>query len=384
MRFLHTADWHLGRIFHNIHLTDDQAYVLEQFLALVADVKPDAVIIAGDVYDRSVPPPEAVSLLDDVISRILLDYRVPLIITAGNHDSPERLGFGDKVLARQNLHVIGQVSGEIRPIVLADKHGPVYFCPIPYADPAIVRERLGDTETQSHEQALALLAQRIGETIPSGARRVAIAHAFVAGGMSSESERPLSIGGIATVNSDVFAPFNYAALGHLHQAQQVGRPEVRYCGSLLKYSFAEANHKKTVSLVEIDDDGKAAVEMVALSPRRDVRCLDGCLEHILTGAGKEKNTDDYIMVTLRDNAAILDPMGKLRHAYPNVLHLERVGSSADGSLQSVSRDHRRQAETDIFADFFAQVTGQPLAEGETATLERLLNDFNRREREERA
>ncbi len=380
MRFLHTADWHLGRIFHNIHLTEDQAYVLEQLVALVRDAKPDAVVIAGDVYDRSVPPPEAVSLLDDVLSRILLDCDVPVIVTAGNHDSPERLGFGDKVMARQKLHVIGQVSPATQPVVLRDAHGPVYFCPIPYAEPAVVRERFDDTGVHSHDQALKVLTQRFAGLMPSGARRVAVAHAFVAGGMSSESERPLSIGGIATVNAAIFASFHYVALGHLHQAQQVGGPQVRYAGSLLKYSFAEAVHRKTVSLVEIDAAGQVAVEAVALNPRRNVRCLEGHLDEILAGAAKDAARDDYIMVTLKDSGAILDAMGKLRQAYPNVLHLERTRFSGESSQMS-GGDHRRRSKQDLFSDFFSQVTGQPLAEAETLTLERLFDEYARRERE---
>jgi len=380
LRFLHTADWHLGRIFHNTHLTEDQAYILDQFVALVGDVKPDAVVIAGDVYDRSVPPPEAVRLLDDVLSRILLDCRVPVIVTAGNHDSPERLGFGDKVMARQKLHVIGQVSAVTQPVILQDSHGPVYFCPIPYAEPAIVRERFQDAAVHSHEQALALLARRFDAMIPTGARRVAIAHAFVAGGMSSESERPLSIGGIATVNAAIFAPFHYVALGHLHQAQQIGVPQVRYAGSLLKYSFAEATHRKTVSIVELDASGNATVEAITLNPRRNMRCLEGHMAEILAAAARDDARDDYIMVTLKDHGAILHAMDKVRQAYPNILHLEKARLSGE-SLEASRGDHRRRSEADLFSGFFAQVTGQQLAEAETATLGRLLDQFNRRERE---
>lgn len=381
MRFLHTADWHLGRIFHNTHLTGDQAYILEQFVALVKDVRPDAVIIAGDVYDRAVPPPEAVSLLDDVLSRILLDHKVPVIVTAGNHDSPERLGFGDKVLARQNLRVYGNVSRTSVPVVLEDAHGPVYFCPMPYAEPACVRERLGEPDVHSHEEALAVVAARLGEAVPAGCRKVAVAHAFVAGGVGSESERPLSIGGIATVNAALFKDFHYVALGHLHQAQQVGQVKVRYSGSLMKYSFAEAGHRKSVSLVELDGAGNVTVEPVALSPRRDVRCLSGTLEEIVAKAGQDGNSDDYLMVTLTDTGAILDPMGKVRRVYPNVLHLERSYIELDGRPAAASTDHRRQSPGDLFAAFFAQVTGEPLAEAEAATLGRLLDEFARRERE---
>jgi len=381
LRILHTADWHLGRIFHNIHLTEDQAYVLDQFVAIVADTKPDAVLIAGDIYDRAVPPPEAVNLLDDVISRILLDCRVPVIIIAGNHDSPERLGFGDRVLARQNLHVIGQVSATIQPVMLTDQYGPVYFCPLPYAEPALVRERLADEESHSHERALAVLAERTQHSIPKATRRIAVAHAFVAGGMSSESERPLSIGGIETVSAGIFAPFHYVALGHLHQAQQVGRPEIRYAGSLIKYSFAEANHRKSVAMVDIDAAGNTTVELIPLTPRRDVRHIEGYLADILTGADQDGQKQDYMMVTLKDHGVILDPIGKLRQAYPHILHVGKVEQLLDGRMTASGGDYRRRTEADLFADFFTQVTGQPLAAAETVALERLLTAFHAKERE---
>lgn len=381
MRFLHTADWHLGRIFHNIHLTDDQAYILEQLVALVAESKPDAVIIAGDIYDRAVPPPEAVSLLDEVLSRILLDCRVPVIVTAGNHDSPERLGFGDRVMARQGLHVFGQLTASAQPVVISDNHGPVYVCPLPYAEPAVVRERLGDDGLHSHEQALAAMTALIQTKIPAGSRRVAVAHAFLAGGTGSESERPLSIGGVETVGAGIFDAFHYVALGHLHQAQQVVSPHIRYAGSLLKYSFAEAGQHKAVSLVEIDDAGRAAVEEVTLTPRRDARRLTGYLADILAAGPQDVNREDYIMVTLKDSGAILDPMNRLRQVYPNVLHLEKEELAGTLEIQAGSRDHRRRSEADLFADFFRQVADGPMSEAETAACRRLLDEFSRRERE---
>jgi len=380
LRFLHTADWHLGRIFYNLHLTEDQAFVLEQFVDLVKDTKPDAVIIAGDVYDRSVPPPEAVKLLGEFLARVAVDSSVPIIMIAGNHDSPERLGFGDRVLARQRLHVIGQVVDKAAPIVLEDKYGPVYFCPIPYAEPAVVRERTGETVT-NHGEALELLLGQMDQIVPPACRRVAVAHAYVGGGEASESERPLSIGGMATVETGMFQPFNYVALGHLHQAQTVGLPQVRYSGSLLKYSFSEADHRKSVSLVELDAAGKATVEPISLRPRRDVRCIQGYLADVLAAAAADKQADDYLMVTLKDSGALLDPMAKLRQVYPNVLHFERSYLEVATAITTNRIDHRRQEERELFADFFAQVTGQSLSGGESAVLDKLLTDFNRRERE---
>ncbi len=379
MRILHSADWHLGRIFHNVHLTDDQAYVLDQFVALAKEAKPDVIVIAGDVYDRAVPPPEAVRLLDEVLSRLALDCRVPVIVIAGNHDSPERLGFGERVLARQNLHVAGQVAGEPAPVVVHDGHGPVYFCPIPYAEPAVVRERLA-VEAAGHEAAMAALVARAVATVPAGARKVAVAHAFVAGGAASESERPLAVGAVPTVAAAVFAPFDYVALGHLHQAQEMGGGRIRYAGSPLKYSFAEAGHRKSVTLVELDGAGKATAEKIALRPRRDVRCLEGYLADILAAGERDGQADDYIAVTLRDSGAILDPMGKLRRVYPNVLH--RIFAAPAAATATGPRpDHRRQGEAELFAAFFAQATGQPLSAAEEAAAAGLLAAFGRKERE---
>ena len=380
MRILHTADWHLGRIFHNIHLTDDQSYILEQFVALAADTNPDVIVIAGDVYDRSVPPPEAVTLLNDVLSRILLDYRIPVIVTAGNHDSPERLGFGQKVLSRQNLHVVSQVSSAPRIITLEDKFGPVYFCPFPFAEPAVVREKLADSLAASHDQALADLVENTLSSLPAG-RRIAIAHAFITGGTGSESERPLSIGGVATVRAEIFAPFNYVALGHLHQPQQVSKASIRYAGSLLKYSFSEASQRKSVSIIDIAASGEVAIEEVHLTPRHNVRCLQGYLDELMANASHDNNQDDYIMAIIKDEGAVFDPMGKLRQVYPNVLHLEKMKYRADGGFEPSRGDHRRQSEADLFSAFFAQAAGRPLSGDESETLSNLLNEFNRRERE---
>lgn len=379
MRILHTADWHLGRIFHNIHLTDDQAHVLDQLVALAREARPDAVVIAGDVYDRAVPPPEAVRLLDEVLARLALDCKVPVMMIAGNHDSPERLGFGERVLARQGLHVAGTVAADAAPVALADGHGPVYFCLLPYAEPALVRERLG-TDAASHEQALAAQAARAAARVPAGARKVAVAHAFVTGGVGSESERPLAVGGVPMVSGAVFAGFDYVALGHLHQAQRMGGEHVRYAGSPLKYSFAEADHRKAVALVELDGTGKVSVEEISLTPRRDVRCVEGYLADVLAAGEKDSGAGDYIAVTLRDSGAIFDALGKLRAVYPNVLHVGRAELAAT-TLTAGRGDHRRQSEAELFAAFFLQATGQPLSAAETAAAARLLDEFNRRERE---
>ncbi|AGL02107.1 exonuclease SbcCD subunit D [Desulfoscipio gibsoniae] len=379
MRFIHTADWHLGRIFHGVHLTDDQAYILEQFVRLVGDIKPDAVVIAGDVYDRSVPPHEAVQLLDEVLYRIIMDCRVPVLIIAGNHDSSQRLGFGHRLLARQGLYITGQLNTGFVPVVIEDAHGPVYFCPVPYIEPPVVRELLGMRDVQEHDGAMAAVVGRWTSRVPPGGRKVALAHTFVAGGEESESERPLSIGGADRVPAAHFQAFNYTALGHLHKSQAAGGEHIRYAGSLMKYSFSEAAHNKSVTLVELDALGNVTWEALSLSPRRDVRCIDGYLSDILAETPGGDSKEDYIMVTLRDSGAILDAIGKLREVYPNVLHIERPYLTSGGALRGPGGDHRRLSEMDLFTSFFQQVSGEELSPEQQKVLARTVEQIYRQD-----
>lgn len=381
MRFLHTSDWHLGRLFHGIHLTKDQAYVLAQFIDLVRESKPDAIIIAGDIYDRAVPPIEAVELLNELVSQILLDYKVPIIMIAGNHDSAERLGFGSRLLAGQGLYVVGGLTKEIQPIPLYDKHGPVYFAPFTYGEPALVRERLSCPEIASHEQAMQAMVQDMIKRIPSKARSVAIAHAFIAGSMESESERPLSIGGSSMVNAAIFQDFSYTALGHLHNSQQAGNPTIRYSGSLLKYSFAEASQQKGIHLIEMDKEGGITVERVSLTPRRDVRCIKGYINEILQYPLDENNRQDYISVTVLDETPILDAMGKLREIYPNVLQIESPRFSKKGVLSGLPKDHRKLSEKELFAAFYHQMTGDTMTQEQQNHLVKVIEELYRQERE---
>ena len=381
MRIIHTADWHLGRIFYGIHLTDEQAYVLDQFVKLVKEVKADAVIIAGDVYDRAVPPTEAVQLLDEVLSQLLMDCRVPVIMIAGNHDSPERLAFGNRLLARQGLHVCGMPGGQLGPIVIEDQTGPVYFVPLPYAEPALVREKYQIEGLLDHHDALQSMVNHLLARVPAGARTVGIAHAFVAGGLGSESERPLSVGGSGQVAPQIFNAFHYTALGHLHNAQTAGHPYIRYAGSLLKYSFDEATHQKGINLIELDAAGGVTVEQLALSPRKDVRCMDGFLAEILQAPLQAGNKDDYLLITLKDREPILDVMGKLRQLYPHVLHIERPYLSSAGELRKPECDFRHQSEAQLFGTFFRQVTGEGLSPGQESQLAVLLDELFRQRRE---
>lgn len=381
MRIIHTADWHLGRVFHGVHLTEDQAYLLDQFLDLVKEAKADVILISGDVYDRSVPPTEAVNLLDDFLSRVSLDYRVPIIAISGNHDSPDRLGFGNRLLRHQGIHVIGRLTHTIDPIVVEDDYGPVYFCALPFAEPALVRERLGEDQVVDHDTAMNCLIARALSAVPQGVRTVALAHAFVAGCEESDSERPISVGGTGTVSATCFKPFNYVALGHLHRPQSAGAENIRYAGSLMKYSFSEASHKKSINIVEMNGKGKVSVETVSLTPRRDVRCLEGFLEDILKGPKDGESKDDYLMVTLNDEGALLDPMGKLREVYSNVLHIERPFVSGTRELTGPGKDYKNQTTLDLFTDFYEQISNTKLTEEQAQVFAEIVEKLEQEERE---
>ncbi|TCL38612.1 exodeoxyribonuclease I subunit D [Anaerospora hongkongensis] len=382
MRFIHTSDWHLGRLFYGEYLTDEQAHILDQFVDLVRDVRPDAIVIAGDIYDRGVPPTGAVELLDEIISRILLDCHTPVIAIAGNHDSPERIGFGNKLLARQGLHVVGPLTGTYQPVTLADEHGPVYFVPLTYAEPATVRLNLAAEEASDHTAAMACYIRHATQAVPAGARKVAVAHAFLTGGEPSESERPLSVGGSSMVNASLFSSFHYTALGHLHRPQAVGAPHIRYSGSLMKYSFAEAGHKKGVYMVEMDKAGAVRIETVELRPRRDVRCIKGMFQDLMKGPQNNENREDYILAELHDTLPVLDALGQLRSIYPNVLSIDPRYRASGGENGGTAVDHRKLTEKDLFAAFAEQMTGTALSAEQTAALDGVLEELIREGREE--
>lgn len=383
LRLIHTADWHLGRVFHGINLLEDQAYILQEFLKLVKESGAQAVLLAGDVFDRSLPPADAVALLSEILTRLCLEIKVPTILIAGNHDNPERLGFAQQVLASRNLHMMGTLSEFCRPLPLHDRYGPVYFCPFPYAEPAFVRNFLRDEALQDHHQAMRGLTGHLWKQVPPQARCIALAHAFVNGCQASDSERPLSaVGGAGMVEAECFQRFHYTALGHLHRPQAAGSRKIRYAGSLLKYSFSEVEHRKAFTLLEIDAAGQLThIEEVALVPRHDLRRVEGYLEDILKNAASDPSRNDFIQVILHDRGPLLDPMSKLRQVYPHVLDLQRIETARPTQYLGPGRDFSRLGDQELFGSFFAQVTGEALSDREQTVLTRLLEGFGRRERE---
>lgn len=364
MRFIHTSDWHIGRQLHERSLLEDQEYILRRFLELVKDSEVDAVIIAGDIYDRAVPPKEAIRLLDHVMNEIVLGMNIPVFMISGNHDSPERLGFGSRLLSSHRLHIVSSVEAMLEPLILEDSYGAVHFHGIPYFDPPVVRMASQDESVHDHPTAMKWCVNQILNRI-GRQPTVAVAHAFVAGDREeSSSERPLSIGGSSAVDPALFHPFCYTALGHLHRRQQAGSPKIRYSGSILSYGFDEASGDKSISVIELGETREPKTESIELQPRRHLRTLQGDFSELLKKAAVDPNPQDYIEILREDNLPILDPMGKMRAFYPNILHIERIQQKRTlGALQLPSRSaaHESLNPEQIFERFFQEVEGQSLS-----------------------
>ena len=360
MKFIHTSDWHLGRILHGVHLTQDQKIVLDGLLKVLEEEKPDALIIAGDIYDRGIPPVEAVELFSSFTQTVLLDLGIPIIAMAGNHDSGERIQFGSKLLSETKLHIIGKSKQGYEKITLEDDHGPVEFYVVPYADPAEIRSLYKMDHIMNHNESMASIVDKILEE-KSSLRSVVMAHAYVQGGnISSDSERPLSIGGTDIVSAEHFKHFNYAALGHLHAPQRTGEEYIRYSGSLMKYSSSEATQKKSVYMVEIDEQGGVTHEEILIKPPKDVRKVKGLLNDILAAGRQDENPNDYIVAIVEDEGALLDTMGKIRSVYPNAIEIERPFLKKQRDYQEENRaysNHNKMSIGALFNDFYTNVTG---------------------------
>lgn len=373
MRILHTADWHLGKMFYGEYLTEEQARVLtKQLLPLIKEERIEALIIAGDIYDRSLPPVGAVALFDEILTKIAVEAHVPCFIISGNHDSATRLSFGNALMEKEGIFIGGELATLHSPIVLEDRYGAVAFYLLPFAEPAVVRQYYNEETVKDHETALRCL--RSAQKIVPDTRSVCVAHAFVTGGVPCDSERPLAIGGSECVDVSCFDGFSYTALGHLHGPQKAGgRDNVRYAGSLLKYSFGEAKQKKGVSIVEIDAKGHAAWEQIPLVPQHDVRIIQGRFADIMTRP--EENTEDFLLVRLEDEEPILDGLAKLRKKYPHVLALETPNRMIQGAPER-KFDVRHTNERELFLNFtMAMRDGRTLSEHEkewTETLWRRL------------
>ncbi|MGE7878042.1 exonuclease SbcCD subunit D [Peribacillus muralis] len=355
MKFIHTADWHLGKIVHGVHMTEDQRDALLQFVNIVEEEKPDAVVIAGDLYDRSVPPIEAVELLDEILYTINVKMNIPIVAISGNHDSAQRLSFGSSWYRHSQLYIQGKLTKTCEPVRIK---GVNFYC-VPYAEPGTVRHLFGDDSIHSHQDAMKRITGKIAENLNKDEPNVFVGHAFVLGGKTSDSERVLSVGGSGCVTSDLFDVFNYTALGHLHSPDAIRHPKVFYSGSLLKYSFSEAKQKKSLSIVDMNEDGSFELSYRSLAPKLDMREIAGTMEELLDPAFYQlQKQDDYLKITLNDEGSLIDPINRLRQIYPNVLHLERKWDLTDLRRKKAfsSIKDEQKSELDLFESFYQEMT----------------------------
>lgn len=375
MKLLHTSDWHLGRVFHNVSLLEDQAFILEQIIAYATEQQIDAVLIAGDIFDRAVPPSSAMTLLDDTLHTLTQIHNIPVILISGNHDSAERLAFGARSLSNQNLHIFHSLKDSNQAITLTNAQGQsADFYGIAYHAPEQVRS-LFDIPAKTFDEAHTFLVQRILETPKTTDFRILLSHCFVSGAEACDSERPLAIGGADRVSASPMQPFDYVALGHLHGQQKRGAEYIRYSGSPLKYSFSEHKHNKAVTLVELTVDLPPAITQLPLTPLRNMRTLEGELDALIAAGQNDPHSNDFLAVTLTDKHALLDAMAKLRTVYPNVLQLEKTFLQNSHNTQQANKalQHNEQA---MFADFFKEATGEAMDDSQKKYIANLLDQIH--------
>ncbi|MGM9968022.1 MAG: exonuclease SbcCD subunit D [Rummeliibacillus sp.] len=375
MKIFHTADWHLGKLVQGVSMIEDQAYVLYQFLQEIDKEKPDVVVIAGDLYDRSVPPTEAVSLLDNIFSEIAIKREIPVVAIAGNHDSPGRIHFGSQFMDAKGLHIIGNLSKELKPVVLNDEFGEVHFHLIPYTDPSHVRYIYGDDTVKTQQDAMAKILEHVVESLDPSARHVLVGHAFVTkDGVKEENntdaERPLSIGGSECIDAKLFEPFHYTALGHLHQAHFVDQEKIRYSGSPLKYSISEETHKKGYLIIDLAADGSIEVTKKQLVPRRELRTVEKSMDEIL----KSPKSEDYVFVKLLDDTPIISPMEKIRSVYPNAMHVERVILKDYSNVEQEIESRQKMDDMTLFKSFYKEILGKSADEQTIELFQEVLQE----------
>lgn len=370
MKIIHTSDWHIGKIVNEYSMIDDQKYILNKLIELIDEENIDVLMIAGDVYDRSIPPVEAVELLNETLSKLIIDRNVSVMIISGNHDSGERLSFGSKILEKQGLYIAGSDDKLYKKVVLRDNNQNVNFYLVPYKDPALTKKLLNNKEIRSHNDAMIAVIDKIKEELNENEINILIGHGYVtmkreeaiegndhkyevAELETSESERPLSIGGTDLIDGNIFKDFDYVALGHLHSRQRIGRETMRYSGSLLKYSFSEVKQKKSVAVLDLIDKD-INVELKELKPLRDLRIIKGNIEDLICeGRDIEEGKEDYIQAILTDDGELMNPMEKLKSVYPNTMLISRERKKNVSKENTLSKgEFRKKSKIDLFKNFY--------------------------------
>ena len=371
MKLIHLSDIHLGKRVNEFSMLEDQAYILKKILAVVDEEKPDGVLIAGDVYDKSVPSTEAVQLFDDFLVR-LAERKLPVFIISGNHDSPERLSFANRLIDAVGIHLAPVYNGVVEPITLSDEYGPVNVYMLPFIKPAHVRGFFPDTEITGYSDAVAAAIGRMN--IDKAQRNVLITHQFVTGAQRSDSEE-LSVGGTDNIGAEVFCDFDYVALGHIHGPQNMDSGRIRYCGSPLKYSFSEAAQQKSVTVAELKEKGTLEIHTVPLIPRRDMVELKGSYQQLTLRDFYENTTyqEDYTHITLTDEEDIPDAVAKLRAVYHNLMKLDYDNTRTRHSAAiSGAENVETRSPIDLFAEFYELQNGLPMSAEQTELVASLI------------
>ena len=371
MKLMHLSDLHLGKRLNEFSLLEDQDFILSQILNIAREQQPDALLIAGDVYDKAVPSAEAVRLFDDFLYQ-LAERKLPVFIISGNHDCPERIAFGSRLLDASGIHLSPVYSGQVEPITLTDEFGPVHFWLLPFLKPIHVRRFYPEEPTDTYSQALSTAVSHL--KLNTADRNVLVTHQFVTGSARSDSEE-LSVGGADHVDAGVFEAFDYVALGHLHRPQSCGSEKLRYCGTPLKYSFSEARDEKSVTIAELREKGSLALHTVPLKPLRELVELKGSFEELTDKAFFQGTTwcTDYTHLTLTDEEDIPDALGKLRLIYQNLMKLDYDNSRTRSNSEiAPEAEARGKSPLELFSDFYELQNNRPMTEEQLVFLEELL------------
>ncbi|NDO69718.1 exonuclease SbcCD subunit D [Schaedlerella arabinosiphila] len=378
MKFIHLSDLHIGKRVNEFSMLEDQKYILEKILETAEAEAADGVILAGDLYDKPVPPAEAVRVLDAFLTR-LAEMGMPVFAVSGNHDSAERVAFGAQLFSGRGVYVSPVYDGKVEYISLRDSFGEVRVYLLPFVKPAVVRHVFEEEEIDSYQDAVRAAVEHM--EVDPAVRNVLVAHQFVTGAARCESEEIL-VGGLDNVDAAVFDQFDYVALGHIHSPQHVGRETVRYCGTTLKYSFSEAGQEKSVTVVELGDKGDVGIRKIPLKPLRDMRRIRGSYMEVTDRAFyQDMNMEDYVQITLTDEEDVPDGMQKLRVIYPNLMRLEydntrtRESGDVNGACEV-----EQKSELELFGEFYELQNNQAMSGKQEAFVRRLIEEVQERQR----
>lgn len=374
MKLIHMSDLHIGKRVNEFSMLEDQKYILGRILKITEEERPDGVILAGDIYDRPVPPAEAVQVFDDFLTR-LSRLEIPIFIISGNHDSPERLSFGSRLMREKKVYVAPVYEGEAMRVTLSDPYGEADIWLLPFLRPSVIRH-VFSREAASHDEAVRIALEHM--ELDEGKRNVLAAHQFVTGASRCESEE-VSVGGLDNVRAELFSRFDYVALGHIHSPQSVGRETVRYCGTPLKYSFSEAGQEKSLTVAELREKGDVRLRSIPLIPLRDMRKIRGTYMELTARSFYEgTNTEDYIHATLTDEDDVVDGMARLRVIYPNLMALEYDNRrTREQRLVEGAEEMEHKSELELFQEFYELQNNCPMSPGQRelagSIIEKLTN-----------